>query len=486
MRKKWFRRAIGIAAGLFVLVLGFLGFTAYYHLVWAGETEKVTFKSGEISIAGLLVKPNGNAPYPAVVILHGSGTFSGAGGSCLGYRMAGLNVRWANEFEPHAVETYRLNHPRTPLCTKDIREVSGQEVLDACGGSVDVLDGSPPCQSFSLSGSRQKGWGKEIAHADGTKQVSDDLFWEYARLLEEVRPRAFVAENVYGMVIGVAKGYFREILALLRSKGYRVVARVLDAQWLGVPQKRKRVIFIGFREDLGLDPVHPSPLPYRYSIREACPWIVGMTRRDHGKDEGSDLESWQQKSVDEPSQTIVTGPRAGRTYKCADPYFVRDPDLARNGAGKTVDEPSQTITTRVGGGGAGFQSQLPDVQRDPEVEPEAWLTGNVRKTWLRSEKGDKDFNFIKMREDEPSNTLAAMWGQGSSLKCATLGREPRKFSIAELRRVCAFPDDFQLPGGYGKQWARLGNSVPPIMMRAIATCVRDSLLGHDRKQEASE
>jgi DNA (cytosine-5)-methyltransferase 1 len=83
-----------------------------------------------------------------------------------------------------------------------------------------------------------------------------------------------VAENVSGLVKGVAKGYFLEILAKLKACGYRVGCKVLDAQWLGVPQARQRTIFVGVREDLGKEPVFPKPLAYRYSLREALPWIV--------------------------------------------------------------------------------------------------------------------------------------------------------------------------------------------------------------------
>jgi len=100
------------------------------------------------------------------------------------------------------------------------------------------------------------------------------LFFEFIRLLDGLKPRVFVAENVSGLVKGVAKGVFLEILAKLKACGYRVGVKVLDAQWLGVPQARQRTIFIGVREDLGKPPVFPKPLPYRYTMREALQWIV--------------------------------------------------------------------------------------------------------------------------------------------------------------------------------------------------------------------
>jgi DNA (cytosine-5)-methyltransferase 1 len=101
------------------------------------------------------------------------------------------------------------------------------------------------------------------------------LFFEFARILKGAQPKMFVAENVAGMVRGKNKGYFVEILKALKACGYNVVARVLDAQWLGVPQVRKRIIFIGTREDLGINPTHPSPLGYCYSLGEAISSLKG-------------------------------------------------------------------------------------------------------------------------------------------------------------------------------------------------------------------
>jgi len=171
-------------------------------------------------------------------------TFSGCGGSCLGYRMAGFNVAWANEFIPAAQDTYVANHPSTILDKRDIRKIQPKEILDILGknaGEIDLLDGSPPCAAFSTAGKRSDGWGTVKSYSD-SKQRVDDLFFEYSRILEGLQPKTFIAENVSGLVKGVAKGYFKEILKRLQDCGYRVSARVLDAKWLGVPQSRQRLI----------------------------------------------------------------------------------------------------------------------------------------------------------------------------------------------------------------------------------------------------
>lgn len=202
-------------------------------------------------------------------------TFSGCGGSSLGYRMAGFKVLAALEFVDAAVETYKANFPTTTVITKDIRDVSPKDILKEIGlepGELDVLDGSPPCASFSMAGKRQNGWGKVKNYSD-TVQRSDDLFFEFIRLIEGLSPKVFVAENVEGLLRGKAKGYFKRIIEMMRSAGYSVKCGLLDASYYGVPQSRKRAIFIGVRNDLGLAPLFPTPFSYRYSIADAISWL---------------------------------------------------------------------------------------------------------------------------------------------------------------------------------------------------------------------
>jgi DNA (cytosine-5)-methyltransferase 1 len=344
-------------------------------------------------------------------------TFSGAGGSCLGYRMAGFRVVWANEFVPAAQDSYRANAaPDCVLDCRDIRTVRPEEILAATGlavGELDLFDGSPPCQAFSTAGKREKGWGKAKVYEHGASQCNETLFDEYVRLLRGLKPKVFVAENVSGLVKGTAKGYFLEILAALKASGYRVTCRVLDAQWLGVPQQRQRTIFVGVREDLGLDPVHPKPLPYRYSVRDALPWIVSV--------EGANGFN-------------------GHAYQAS-----------------TV----QASTVQAG--------------RPLNVEAETRMAPCYQKEWDRMKVGEqskKFFSLIKVNPEAPSPTVDT-----SAMRASVCHpTEKRKFTIAELRRICAFPDDFVLTGSYAQQWERLGNSVPPVMMAAIAREIRERVL----------
>jgi DNA (cytosine-5)-methyltransferase 1 len=240
-------------------------------------------------------------------------TFSGCGGSCLGFEMAGYTPLWASDIQADARECYKRNHPGSVIVCGDIRKVTGGMILESLGvDEVDVLEGSPPCTPFTtMAGPTYSGpnkWGKEVDY-HGLRQRTDDLFLEFARLLGELQPRAFVAENVSGLVKGRSKGYFKLVLGALRASGYKVQAKLLDAARLGVPQSRLRVIFVGFRDDLEIDPVHPKPLPFEYSIRDALPWVTSFRFTNNWAGHAK-----QVRSVRRPVSTIMSG-GFGETYE---------------------------------------------------------------------------------------------------------------------------------------------------------------------------
>lgn len=356
-------------------------------------------------------------------------TFSGCGGSSLGYRMAGFRVLWASEFIDAARASYEANKaPHTTVDGRDIRNVSAADILAAINmapGDLDLFDGSPPCASFSTAGKREAGWGKVKKYSDKA-QRTDDLFFEYARLLRGIQPKVFVAENVSGLVKGTAKGYFKRILAELKGCGYRVTCRVLDAQWLGVPQSRQRTIFVGVREDLDIDPAHPKPLPYRYSVRDALPWITKGKTTTAGNERHIESGRMPLHDISEPNATITaTLPR----YNLVE----AETDISRYAIGKEWD--------RIKQGG----------------------------------KSEKYLSLVKPDISRPCPTVTQLAGSTSTAGVVH-PTERRKFSIAELRRICAFPDDFILTGTYAQQWERMGRAVPPVMMAHIASTIRDQIL----------
>jgi DNA (cytosine-5)-methyltransferase 1 len=181
-------------------------------------------------------------------------TFSGCGGSCLGYKKAGFNILLATDWEINVIKTYQMNIPDVPVLQADIRNLTGNDILNKTGlavGQLDILDGSPPCTPFSLAGLRDKSWNRSYEHVgDHKKQISTDLFFEFIRLVNEIKPKIFLAENVKGLIIGKAKGYFNRILKTMRELDYDVKAYLLNAKDFEVPQSRERIFFIGIRKDI--------------------------------------------------------------------------------------------------------------------------------------------------------------------------------------------------------------------------------------------
>ncbi len=164
--------------------------------------------------------------------------FAGAGGLDRGFENAGFDVIWANEYDKKIWDTYRLNHPKTYLETKSITEVKEDEIPNEIVGLI----GGPPCQSWSLAGSMR-----------GMEDERGKLFYDYLRILRAKRPLFFVAENVPGMLSSKHINEFNNIRNMFVQCGYRVNHALLNASDYGVAQDRKRVIIVGYRNDLGIE-----------------------------------------------------------------------------------------------------------------------------------------------------------------------------------------------------------------------------------------
>lgn len=176
--------------------------------------------------------------------------FSGIGGSSEGYIAAGNEVVGSVEFLDYQASVYRKNHKNTRVYEEDIRKLDPKDILNDLGllpTGLDILDGSPPCSSFSVSGKGSRGWGKPKPYGN-KKQVTDDLFFEYIRFVDVIKPKFFVAENVKGLILGKNKAYLSYILKSF--KGYDKKIFLLNSKDFGVPQSRNRVFIIGKREDI--------------------------------------------------------------------------------------------------------------------------------------------------------------------------------------------------------------------------------------------
>jgi DNA (cytosine-5)-methyltransferase 1 len=313
-----------------------------------------------------------------------------------------------------------------------------------------------------------------------------NLFLEYIRLLNGLKPRVFVAENVSGLVKGVAKGTFKEILQKMRVCGYKVECRLLDAQWLGVPQCRKRVIFVGVRNDVKGVPIFPLPLSYNYSVAEACPWITGtMPRRGHGYFPGDEIDLERSPLPTVTKSTANTG-----TVLYTNGGFIQNKNVpnmpcaaitasqcridvvqseGRVSDGKRLNDRSAPTIRR---GRAGTLSVVEHI--GPTIDGMA--IGEAAKSLGTGEQSKRFFNLVNIDVNMPS--LSRLKSHGGKSVASPVVENRRKFSILELKRICAFPDNFNLEpaGSYAKRWAVLGNSVPPLMMKAIAEKILELLL----------
>jgi len=179
--------------------------------------------------------------------------FACGGGSTMGYKLAGFDVIGANDIDPEMAWHYKENHAPKHYFLEDIRKFAKRNDLPKELYELDILDGSPPCSSFSMAGSREKGWGKKKQFREGQAlQTLDDLFFDFIELGRKLQPKVIIAENVKGMLQGNAKGYVKQIIGLFNTIGYDVQLFLLNAASMGVPQERERVFFIARRADIAL------------------------------------------------------------------------------------------------------------------------------------------------------------------------------------------------------------------------------------------
>lgn len=220
----------------------------------------------------------------------------------MGYKLAGCDVIAANDIDPEMAWHYKRNlNPRLfyqcpigDLLTADLPD----ELFN-----LDILDGSPPCSTFSMAGSREKSWGQDKHFREGqSKQVLDDLFFDYLDLVERLQPKVAIAENVKGMITGKAKGYVKMIFARLREIGYRPQLFLVNSADCGAPQRRKRVFFCAIRDDIDAPPLELAPQHRWVSAGEATADLQA------GKDEqitsAKELDYW---SLTTPGKSLQEG-----------------------------------------------------------------------------------------------------------------------------------------------------------------------------------
>lgn len=179
--------------------------------------------------------------------------FSGAGGLDKGFEKAGFNIVWANEYDATIWETFEYNFPNTFLDRRSIRDVASIDIPECIG-----IVGGPPCQSWSEAGSLR-----------GINDARGQLFYEFIRILRDKKPLFFLAENVEGMLAQRHSDALNNIKRLFRESGYNLSFRLVNANNYGVPQDRKRVIFVGYRKDLNLTFEFPKAFDYKPVLKDA-------------------------------------------------------------------------------------------------------------------------------------------------------------------------------------------------------------------------
>ena len=216
-------------------------------------------------------------------------TFACGGGSSMGYKRAGCEIVAANDIDPEMAWHYQRNlkpkHyylcPINELLTKDLPP----ELFE-----LDILDGSPPCSTFSMAGSREKSWGKNKHFREGqAKQVLSDLFFDYLDLVGRLRPKVAIAENVKGMILGNAKGYTKMVMARFKELGYRPQLFLINSADCGVPQRRERVFFVAIRDDIDVPPLKLAPKHRWISAGEATDDVQVLTDEEKSDTKVSEL-----------------------------------------------------------------------------------------------------------------------------------------------------------------------------------------------------
>lgn len=185
--------------------------------------------------------------------------FACGGGSTMGYKLAGCEVIGCNEIDPQMNKVYIANHHPKYNFLQDIREFNKREDLPEELYNLDILDGSPPCTTFSMAGDREESWGKKKKFREGqVEQTLDDLSFIFIETVAKLRPKVMIMENVEGLIKGEAWSYVQKIYKQLNDTGYKVKHWLLKGENMGVPQTRHRVFFVATRLDFDLDKIDMS------------------------------------------------------------------------------------------------------------------------------------------------------------------------------------------------------------------------------------
>ena len=341
--------------------------------------------------------------------------FCGAGGLSYGFEKAGCNVLVGIDNDAMALETFKANHKGAQAICGDITEITyAKDIYPLLNGkNIDIVIGGPPCQGFSLSGFRN------------FDDPRNKLYLSYMRLVKEIQPRAFVIENVPGLV-GLFEGKVKDnIIARFSEMGYVVKFKILCAADYGVPQNRKRVVFVGMKEG---EKEFTYPLPRNTIV--TCEMAL------------SDL----------PSLEKELGAEVQAYTMPAQNEYQR---MMRSQSNELFNHVAATHSEKV----QHIISLVPDGGNYKDLPPEYRNSRNFHVAWTRFASG------------KPAPTIDTGHRHHFHYK---FNRVP---TVRECARIQSFPDCFHFQGNKSQQFRQVGNAVPPLMARAIAEELLKALRG---------
>ena len=365
--------------------------------------------------------------------------FAGGGGSSAGYKLAGGDCRFVNEFQQVAVDTYLANWPGTPHICGDIKDVTGAQIMEMTGikkYELDILDGSPPCPPFSMSGTKKAGWGKEKM-AYGMKQKNiEDLTWEMIRIAGEMMPKVIICENVKGLTMEYAKQHLDRMVTDFEALGYATTFKVLNGIHFGVPQKRQRVFIVSVRNDV-LEDI-------------GMPWMLVSSLFPDGADEEpsvedaiGDLRLDNENSVEAHELREIM--KKSAKYKWLK-RLPKNPDKVMS-VGDDIVGP--------------FYDKL-----------------IAHRTKWGKEVPERKTSFFQSRRvpwHQASHTLSEQ-GLQTSLAVNLHPDEDRGYTTKEAKRLMSLPEDYILTGTLNERLARIGLMVAPMMMKYVAASIYEKVL----------
>lgn len=401
------------------------------------EKQNVSlFNDGKVSLKHVIEEINHDFHYPDNAFTS-IDLFSGCGGLTKGFSMAGIRSILASDIDENCEKTFQRNFPEVPFLCKDITQITKEEVDEKIGDIVpDIIIGGPPCQGFSLANKRRN-------------KVADDprnrLFYGFVKFINWYSPRAFVMENVKGILSMQNGKVIETILEEFRHAGafggYDVDYKVLLASDYGVPQNRERVIIIGTRHDLGLQPRHPNPLKLDHKI-----------------------------TVDEAISDLP------QIEACQGEEVMNYPVEPQNDYQRLMRKNMKFVTNHVA-----MRHTPRLIERFKAIKPgqsliDVWETHGSVKRGSPNEKSEVKFsqNNQRLFGNQPAPTIAASFQ--SNFIHPHLNRN---FTAREGARLQSFPDDFIFEGMRTKmswekglsQYQQIGNAVPVLMAKAIGECI---------------